>query len=713
VLLQNGARLTGLYIIGCEREAGKSAIALGVHELMRRRFGRLGVFRPVGTAEGPDAVLSLLRARGIADTPEEASIGVAYEGARSDTERAIAEIVVRFRALMRNCDAVLAVGSDVTDAGAWGELAFNARVAANLGVPALGVVSGARRSEDEVIAAIEAAVESLRAADCDVEAIFVNRVDPGLIDGISGRLAGHEPPVFVLPEDGLMAAPTVGDLQRACSGELIGGDAKALGLEAAEFVVASMTLPNLLDRLSDGAIVISGGDRAEVVLGVLMAHASGTLPALSGLILTGGLPPAEQVLRLIEGLHTTLPIVLTEQGTYSTARLAGTTVGQITPATTRKIHTALKWFDEHVDRSQLLDRIAAAHPEVLTPLMFEYQLFDGARADRRHIVLPEGTEDRVLRAADTLLRREVVEVTLLGDPEVVRARATQLQVDISRAVVIDPDTDDLRERFTQEYATRRARKGVTIDAARDLVVDVSYFGTLMVALGLADGMVSGAAHPTAATLRPAFELVKARPGVSVVSSAFFMCLHDRVLVYGDCAVNPDPTAEELADIAISSAQTASQFGIEPRVAMLSYSTGASGRGVDVDKVREATAIVHARQPGMSVQGPIQYDAAVDVSVARSKLVDSDARGARRCSSSPTSTPATTPTRRSSAAPGRSRSDLSSKACASRSTICRAARWCKTSSTPSQSQRSSPKPRRAPTMTAPPDLPGVSHRLLAD
>ena len=615
-----------MYIVGCGRATGKSAIALGVLELMGRRFGRLGVFRPVVAAEAPDAVLSLLRSRGAADTPEEASIGVTYEDVHTDPEAAIAEIVVRYRALARDCDAVLVVGTDFTDIGVSGELAFNARVATNLGVPAVCVVPGAGRSEEETIAAIELAVGSVREADCDVEAVFANRVEPELVAGISARLGGHEPPVYVLPEVGLLTAPTVADLLRACSGELIGGDASALGLEAAGFVVASMTLPNLLDRLFEGAIVITGGDRADVVLGVLMAHASGTLPALSGVILTGGLRPANQLLRLIEGLHTTLPMVLTDQATYPTAHLAGTTVGQITPETTRKIDTALKLFDEHVDRAQLLDRIATAQPEVLTPLMFEYELLDRARSERKHIVLPEGAEDRVLRAADTLLRREVVEVTLLGDPAVVRARATQLQLDISAAAVIDPDTDELRERFAQEYAARRAHKGVTLDAARDIVVDVCYFGTLMVVLGLADGMVSGAAHTTAATIRPAFELVKARPGVSVVSSVFFMCLHDRVLVYGDCAVNPDPTAEQLADIAISSAQTASQFGIDPRVAMLSYSTGKSGRGTGVDKVREATAIVRERRPDLSVEGPIQYDAAIDMSVARSKLPDSEVAG---------------------------------------------------------------------------------------
>jgi phosphate acetyltransferase len=363
-------RVNGLYLVGCERACGISAIALGVHELMARRFGRLGVFRPVVAADGPDPVLSLLRSRGPADTVEEASTGVSYDAMHADQEAATVEIIARYRALERDCDAVLVVGTDFSDIAAEGEIAFNARVAANLGVPALCVVSGVSRSADEVIAAVEQALTSLRGADCDVEAIFANRVAGELVTEIAGRLAGHEPPVYVLPEVELLTAPTVGDLQRACSGELIGGDSAALGLEAATFVVASMTLPNLLDRLTDGAVVITGGDRADVVLGALTAHASGTLPTLSGLMLTGGLRPANQVRRLIEGLNSTLPILLTEHGTYSTAHLAGTTVGRITPRATRKIETALRVFDDHVDRSQVIDRITTSHPEARTPLMF-------------------------------------------------------------------------------------------------------------------------------------------------------------------------------------------------------------------------------------------------------------------------------------------------------------------------------------------------------
>jgi phosphate acetyltransferase len=258
--------------------------------------------------------------------------------------------------------------------------------------------------------------------------------------------------------------------------------------------------------------------------------------------------------------------------------------------------------------------------------MFEHRLVEDARASGAHVVLPEGAEDRILLAADTVLARGIARLTLLGPEETSRANAARLGVDISAAAVVDPATSALRETFASDYATLRAHKGVTLDQARDRVVDPSYFGTMMVHQGLADGMVSGCITTTAHTIRPALDIGRTAPVVSVVSSVFPLCLAVRVLVYGDCAVNPDPTAEQLADIAISSAATAVQFGIEPRVAMLSYSTGGSGTGADVDKVRQATALVRERAPDLLVDGPIQYDAAVDPYVARTKLKDSAVAG---------------------------------------------------------------------------------------
>jgi phosphate acetyltransferase len=460
--------------------------------------------------------------------------------------------------------------------------------------------------------------------------VLANRVDEAqlredprrIIDAITaGGVLG-----YAIPEEPLLSAPSVADLMVACDGKLVGGDEALLGREASAIVVAAMTMPHVLDRLVEGAVVVTPGDRPEVVLGVLMAHVSAGFPQIAGVVLNGGLGLPEQVSRLIAGLGTTTPIVATDLGTHATTTALNSVRGRLTRQSPRKVATALSLFDAHVDGPAILDRLEVSRTDAVTPLMFEHQLIDRAVAHRRHVVLPEGDEERILRAADILLRRGAADLTLLGDPLRINARAASLGVDLGAARLLSPHDEELGERFAHEYHERRRHKGVELGDARTLVRDPSYFGTLMVELGLADGMVSGAVHTTAHTIRPALEIVKTVPGVSVVSSVFFMCLESQVLVYGDCAVNPDPTAEQLADIAVSSARTAAAFGIEPRVAMLSYSTGASGSGTDVEKVSRATDLVRQRAPELLVEGPIQYDAAIDVAVARTKLPGSHVAG---------------------------------------------------------------------------------------
>jgi len=581
----------------------------------------------VEPVDGRDSLVDLLRPGDTDGVPYDASLGVTYEDVRADGDAALEEIVARFRGLAARCDGVLAVGTDFADVGAAGELALNGRIAVNLGLPVLCVVSGHHRTPQEVRSAVAVALSSMRAAGCTVVGVVANRVAPAEAAAVAADLAGGPVPAYVVPEVELLMAPTVAEVVAACDGELIAGDPSLLDREALAVVIAAMTLPNLLDRLSDGAVVLTPGDRDDVLLGMVMASASGTLPAVSGVILTGGMRPARQVVELVRGLPPAVPpVALTGHDTYETATLVGSALGRITPESPRKIDAALAAFEQNVDGAEVLDRAAVSGSQVVTPLMFEYELLDRARADRRHVVLPEGTEERILRAAETLLRREVVELTLLGAEDAVRTEALRLGLDLGGARIVDPWDEALRARFAGEYARLRAHKGITVDVARDVVTDVSYFGTLMVALGMADGMVSGAVHTTAQTIRPSFEIIKTRPGVSIVSSVFLMCLSDRVLVYGDCAVNPEPTAEQLADIAISSAATAAQFGIEPRVAMLSYSTGESGTGAGVERVRAATAMVRERAPELSVEGPIQYDAAVDVGVAATKLPNSAVAG---------------------------------------------------------------------------------------
>ncbi|HEY1105511.1 MAG TPA: phosphate acetyltransferase, partial [Agromyces sp.] len=504
------------------------------------------------------------------------------------------------------------------------------------------------RTPDELAQLSELAVEELEREHASLVGVVVNRADPERLDeivaavraaglgpagagvrqpyGLGGEASANGAPVWAIPEDQFLVAPSMRTIMQAVDGELYAGDPDLLDREALGVVIAAMSMENVLTRLIEGSVVIVPGDRSEVLLGVLTAHSSQTFPSVSGIVLNGGFPLSEHIVRLVEGLKAGLPIIRTELSSYETALAITHTRGRLAAESQRKRDTALSLFEHHVDADALLDRLEIASPDVVTPLMFEFGLLERARRDRKHIVLPEGYDDRILRAAATLLARDVADLTILGEEIEIRSRAIGLGLDISRATVLSNHDFVYVTRFAEEYQKRRAHKGVTLEQARERVQDVSYFGTMMVELGMADGMVSGAAHTTAHTIKPSFEIIKTKPGVDVVSSVFLMALADRVLVYGDCAIVPDPTAEQLADIAISSARTAAQFGIEPRIAMLSYSTGESGAGADVDKVRLATELVRERAPELAVEGPIQYDAAADAAVARTKLPESEVAG---------------------------------------------------------------------------------------
>ena len=622
---------SSVYVASFEGFTGKSTVALGLLEQLSRRVGRLVVFRPVVRADtgahgGRDYVLDLLTSHEAVAMSYDDCAGVTYDEVHDDPSAALDRIVERYHQVADRCDAVLVVGSDYTDVSTPTEFSYNARIAANLGAPVLLVLNGAGRSPQELHTMTSMAVGELKAHHGTLFAVVANRVDEARVCDYTKAISLDGVAGYAIPEEPLLSAPSVGDLMVACDGSLVSGDESLLARESTGLVVAAMTLPHVLDRLFEGASVVTPGDRPEIVLGVLTAHVSANFPQISAIVLNGGLPLPEQVTRLIEGIGATMPIVATSLGTHATTTALNDVRGRLTKDSARKLATALSLFETHVDGPALLDRLEVARTDAVTPLMFEHQLIDRAVSDRRHIVLPEGGEERILRAADMLLRRGVADLTLLGDPRAINARAASLGVDLDGARLLSPTDPELVERFAQEYHERRKHKGVDLDDARTIVSDVSYFGTLMVELGLADGMVSGAAHTTAHTIRPAFEIVRTVPGVSVVSSVFFMCLEDQVLVYGDCAVNPVPTAEQLADIAISSAATASAFGIEPRVAMLSYSTGTSGSGTDVEKVSAATALVKEREPDLLVEGPIQYDAAIDAAVAKTKLPESVVAG---------------------------------------------------------------------------------------
>ena len=625
-----------LYIATMEPRSGKSVVLLGLMELLSRRIRKIGIFRPIVRAgEKRDDYLELVRHRYKLGFDYEELYGVTHQEARDKLSRGEYDdltktMVDKYRALERKCDFVVCVGTDFTGVATAFEFDFNADIANQLGCPLLLIVNGYEKSPEDIVDAARVTLEAFIEQGCTVMATIINRVQERDLDSVAEHLSdktGELGPVYVLKEEPALNFPTVGAVARTLNATFLTPKERGLNREVRLYKVAAMQLRHFLEHLEDGVLIITPGDRADVILGSLITLFSENAPHISGLILTGGLDPEPPVRSLIDGLkEPSFPIMSVETDTYTTAMNINAVHSTITAGNERKIALALGVFESRVALAELEERIAVARSERVTPLMFEYELIDRAKSERKHIVLPEGEEERILRAAEILQRRGAVDLTLLGDIDEIKQKVANFGLDLRQVRIIDPQHSHRHEEFAATYFTLRAHKGITLDQARDVMLDASYFGTMMIYHGLADGMVSGSNHTTQHTLRPAFEFIRTKPGFSIVSSVFFMCLADRVLVYGDCAVNPNPNPEQLADIAIASADTAAMFGIEPRIAMLSYSTGESGKGADVDKVRAATQIAQARRPDLKIEGPLQYDAAIDSGVAATKMPGSEVAG---------------------------------------------------------------------------------------
>ncbi len=619
-----------LYLTSTSIRAGKAVVALGTLETLARQVGRIGVFRPiVDGSHDRDVLLDLLGER--YQVQGDHAVGLTYAEAASYVDedgdaRLVAHLVDEFLHMKEAYDFVLVIGTDFTGPSPATELSLNARLAANMGAPVLAVVSGNGLDEAGIDHAMDSSTGLLTRLGCSIVATIVNRVDPAIVEDVRRRLAeqAHVPPVYVLRDLPVLSALTVEEVATGLGGTVLVGSPESLQREVDAYVAGSGHLQTLLPALRDGALVVASGDRADLAVGTAASALSRDMPTPAGVVLTCGHRPDPMTQSLLSA--SGMPVVAVEGDTYATLHALEALRGEIRSTSRRKIAAALGEFSAGVEAESLTSQIRLSHPEAITPLMFSFGLLERARSDRRRIVMPEGTDERVLRAVEELVHAGVVDITLLGSPREIQATAVASGVDLAGMDIIDPATSPLREEFAAIYAELRASKGVTLEQALDTVIDPSYFGTLLVHTGRVDGMVSGAAHTTAHTIRPALEIIRTTPDASLVSSAFLMCLPDRVLVFADCAVNPDPTSEQLADIAVSSADTARAFGVEPRLAMVSYSTGTSGTGSDVDKVRAATALVAQRRPDLPLAGPIQYDAAVDPSVGHAKMPDNPVAG---------------------------------------------------------------------------------------
>ena len=629
---------TNLYITTTEPRSGKSAIVLGVMEILLRNLGTVGFFRPivnVSKDRPEDRDIRLVREHFDLEAPAHAchayTLAEAASMLNDGRESELLEGVLdRYKELESHCDFVLCEGTDFEGVTSAFEFDINVDIANNLGSPVLVITNGRGKTTEDIVSSTEMAVDTFESRGAQVLAAVINRSPTELLEATTSqlrrRLGDGERLAYVLPEVPELGKPTPREIARAIDAEVLSG-ADRLDKPIGRFIVAAMEVHHFLDYVEEGSLVLVPGDRSDVVLASLATRQSSTYPDIAGILLTGGLRPEASVARLIEGwTGIPTPLLLAREDTFTVSYRLHELHTEIDPADARKIASALRTFEQHVDGDALRERLIASRPTIVTPKMFEYGLIEQAKRHPQRIVLPEGTEERILRAADILTRRGVARITLLGNQDDLQERMRALNLDPEGIDIVDPATSEWFDDYSKSYYELRKHKGITTDNARDVMADPTYFGTMMVHHEHADGMVSGAVNTTQHTVRPAFEFIRTKPGCALVSSVFLMCLRDRVLVYGDCAVNPNPDAEQLAEIALSAAETARTFGIEPRVALLSYSSGSSGKGSEVEKVREATRIARERAPDLKLEGPIQYDAAIDPGVARAKMPDSEVAG---------------------------------------------------------------------------------------
>lgn len=626
-----------IYIATSEPKSGKSLLSLGVLQMMLTKSAKVGYFRPVINENHYSDVDHHTKT-----AIEYFKLNLNYEECYAYTQKEVIQLIAqdkmdevlntvieRFKQLESEFDYVLVEGSDFSGESSFAELDMNLTIAKNLGIPAIIVGSGSGKELEDLADSLVISYQSF-IEEVDVIGIVANKVNRDDIDELKKKLGEKIPKsvnIDIIPKVDFLANPTVREVCEALNGKTLFGES-SLDNSIGTFTTGAMQLHHYLIHLKEDTLVITPGDRADIILGALQAHVSSNYPKVAGIILTGNLIPEEPILKLIEGVRSSVPIISVQENTFSIANQVGAVQSKIYSSNKKKIQIALDVFNTYVNADRLSASLTSYTSDKITPRMFQYNMLQRAKQNRKHIVLPEGEEERIIRAAYRLQLLDIVDLTLLGNKETIKSRAIQLGLELNfdKIQILNPEDSIHNESFAKTLYEARKHKGMTETTAKDLVPDVSYYGTLMILNGLADGMVSGAIHTTMHTIRPALQLIKTKPGVSVVSSVFFMCLPDRVSVMGDCAVNPNPNAEQLAEIAVSSAQSSEAFGINAKVAMLSYSSGTSGKGEEVEKVRTATEMVKEKYPHLKIEGPIQYDAAVDISVAKTKLPDSDVAG---------------------------------------------------------------------------------------
>ncbi|MFD2203466.1 phosphate acetyltransferase [Shivajiella indica] len=627
-----------IFIATAQPFSGKSIVSLGLVDILLGKTQKIGYFKPI-INDKPEIKrdphidtlinhfkLPIQYEKAFAYTREEANhlVESGFQGEIIDT------IISKYKSLEEEFDFTIIEGSDFLGEGTAFEFDANATIAKNLGTPVIIVSSGDGKTIPQILNSILVTLQNFLQRKVRVIAIVLNKVEPSEVDEIRKLLKPQLKKniiLSVIPKIIELKSPTLKEVKDHLGAKVLFGE-KFLSNRADHFIFGAMQVPNFLNHIVQNVLIVTPGDRADIILASLQANLSKNYPKIAGIVTTGGFDIAESVIRLIEGSNTMVPVLRVEEPSFYAATKVAGIHSKISSENADKINIAINTFRKYTDIQSLEKEIAAFKPVGMTPRMFQYQLVSWAKNRKKHIVLPEGKDERVLKAADRLLKQGIVDITLLGDVNEIMTNISRMGLCMTQenCHIINPQDSPLFDDYVQTLFELRRGKNMPLEVAKDLMTDVAYFGTMMVYKGHADGMVSGAIHTTAHTIRPALQFVKTKPGISLVSSIFFMCLPDRVTIFGDCAINIDPTAEELAEIAISSAETSKKFGIEPRVAMLSYSSGESGTGEDVEKVRKATDIVKSKRPDIKVEGPIQYDAAVDPITGQQKMPGSEVAG---------------------------------------------------------------------------------------
>lgn len=627
-----------LYITALEPQSGMSIITLGVMEFLVRNLDRVAFFRPIINTsrheDGVDKIIHLIKTHYGLKLPHRQMYAFTFEEARhliSEHKygKLLEGILTSYKALENDNDFVLCLGTDFESDSAAFEFELNVEIANNLSSPVLMITNAHEGSADGMVKTCKFAIEAFEDKGSNIIAMILNRTPADLQEKILGSLRGNLQDkvnlIYSLPHDQALDRLTMAEIVKALDAEVIYGEDQ-LNRLVARIVVAAMNLQNYLPRLANDNLVITPVDRLDIILGTLAAYRSTNMPNIAGMILTGYLETDKTLQYLLEGVQGLVPLIRVKEDTFNTATKVKAIRNYITPESPRKIATALGLFEANINTTELRKKIIRYSSLFTSPKMFEFGLIKRAKANKQVIVLPEGTEERILRAAEILIHRDAVDIILLGNADIIQTKIADYGLSLENIEIIEPTRSKHFDDYASTYFQLRQHKGITPDNARDVMSGVNHFGTMMVYKGHADGMVSGSVHSTLQTVRPSLEFVKTKPGSTIMSSVFFMCLEDRVLAYADCAVNPRPNAEQLAEIAIETSKTAKLFGINPMVAMLSYSSGTSGIGEEVEKVKRATEIAHKLAPDLLLEGPIQYDAAVDAKVAQTKMPESKVAG---------------------------------------------------------------------------------------